>query len=190
MAYALSPAYVQFYYHSPFGQHVQTVPTTSYSPSSGEFTTHAGGGIAAIDMVTNLMLVMKKFYGAGVIYDNCRIFTKFDALTDPVFRGVITFVSSNEGDFATPGTTQAVQGTFSYLGVGGTKGRLTFLDCASGDSFVPQFATGGSGILFNLMAEISDLDNGWSTRGNERPETFLQYSKTLNEKLRREYRMF
>lgn len=190
MANSLVPAFVQYHYHSPFGLHVQTIPTLEYNVADVSFNTWAAGAVAAGDMVTNLMLKMKKFFPAGVLYDTCRIFTKAAVNADPILRAVTTFVSSNEGDFATPGFTEAVQGTFSYLGLTGSKGRLVFLDCASGDDFTPQFTTGGSGILFDLLAELNDDGNGWSTRGNERPTTFLQYSKTLNEKLRREYGMF
>lgn len=187
---SLAPAFVQFFYHSPFSQHVQTVPTKAYSPSSGEFTNWNGVGVDATDMITALMVQMTHFYPAGVLYDNARVFTQADANASPVLRMLVTFLADNEGDFATPGESQAVEGTFSYLGDGGSKGRLVFLDCASGNNFAPQFTTGPSGILFDLLGIVSDLDNAWATRAGERPATFLQYSKTLNEKLRREYRMF
>jgi hypothetical protein len=187
---SLFPSYVQFFYHSAYGQHVQTIPTESYDSGADTFEAWGGVDVDRETMFTPLIAAMMPFYPETVTYDSWRIFTLADPDATPLLANAGVFTSSNVGTEDTPGWTKAVQGTFSYLGSGGSKGRLNFMDSISGNNFDPQFTTGPSGILVTLLGVLSDDAYGWSTRGGEQPTTFLQYSKTLNEKLRREYRMF
>lgn len=182
------PAGVQVFYHSPFAPHIQTLPTLPYDAGGDTFDTWAGGTVASGTMITDLVTTFLPLYEADVVFDSYRIYTQADEDSLPVLRKIANFaavVGTNAG-----GTwRKAAQATLSALGEDGSKGRLVFLDFNSADDWDAIFTLTGA-ILPPIMAEWGNTARGWSTRGDSRPATFLEFSKTLNEKLRREYHMF
>ncbi len=182
------PSGVQLFYHSAYGVHVSTLPTLTYSPEDDSFLTWASGSVDSDTMINDLVATFLPLYPATVAYDSYRIFTQATEDDLPILRKAAVFedVVGTEG---TPGWTQAVQGTISALGVDGSKARLVFLDMASKNDF-SLLTTLTGGVLPPIMAEWGNEDKGWATRQDSKPATFLEFSKTLNEKLRREYRLF
>lgn len=189
MANSLYPAFVQIAYHSAYAPHVMTIPTKAWTPDAdyGLFETWAGGTIAADDMVENLILVMKPFFPATVIFDSFTIFT-MDTPTSPAVPR--EFKTNNEpGTNATPGNSKAVQATWSFKTEENGIAKVVMLDMGNNNSFerVTQANVGASGLAF--IAELTADTNGWSGRDNAQPTFFLQVSYTINEKLRRQYHM-
>lgn len=187
--HSLFPAFVEVFYHSEFGVHVQTLPTNEYAVDTDTFESWSGPGVGSDTMILALIDKYKFLFPSSVSFDSYRIFTLADENSIPLLSKAAT-ITGKVGTASSPGWSKAVQGTLSALGTSGTKARLVFLDSDSAGDFDGVFTLPGSGALFDLMAEWGNVGNAWRTRGNERVVTFLEYSKTLNEKLRREYRMF
>src|SRR5262245_342002 len=189
MENALSPAFVEIFSHSAFGPHVQILPTLAYDPDTEKFDVWVGSPIDAATMITALVTVLKPFFPTTYGFDNWRVFTKADAEAIPllVLAGSFTSVA---GTNSSPGWTKAVQRTLSALGHAGSKVRLVMLDAASNNSFDPETTVPSMSALSDLMDEWTAASNGWATRAGEQPRTFLELTTTLNEKLRRAYRMF
>ncbi len=184
---SLFPAFVQLFYHSDFGVHVQTLPTKAYDEGTDKFDVWSGSPVDAQTMLDDLVDTFLPLYPATVSYDTYRIFQMASPTAVPQLAKIGVF-TAKDGSDGTPGWTQAVQGTLSALGLTGTKARIVLLDSSSGNDFSPIFTR--SGQLDTIMDEWGADGKGWSTRGGDQITTFLEYSKTLNEKLRREYRMF
>lgn len=182
------PAGVQIFYHSPFAPHVQTLHTLTYSPEDDSFITWNGGTVDSDTMINDLVATFLPLYEDDVVFDSYRIYTADAENSLPVLRKIANFtgvVGTNAG-----GTwRKAAQGTLSALGEDGSKARIVFLDFNSADDWDGIFTLTGS-VLPPIMAAWGDLDAGWATKADSRPATFLEFSKTLNEKLRREYHMF
>lgn len=183
------PDYVQFFSHSAFGVHVQQLSTTPFDVGASTFNKHSGGTIDAQTMFNDLVDKILSFYPNTFAYDTWRVFSKPDPGDVPLLVAAGQF-TSKIGTGTGVGWDKATQLTISALGATGTKGRLVLLDAGTNDDWDGVFTLPGSGSLFDTFTEWSNVDRGWRTRGNERPQTFLEMSKTLNEKLRREYRMF
>lgn len=179
-----SPAFVRINYHSPFGFHTMQIPTLAWD--SGNFATWAAGVVDDSTMIEDLVTLMLPFFPEGVIFDNWLIFSQPTPEDDPVPVAAGLFVLF-EGTAALPGWTKAVQETITIRSTNFGVSKLVFLDAASGNSFEPITVPDGS--MTALLNEIGDTSKGWSAQDNGRPATFIKLSKTLNEKLRRAYRM-
>lgn len=189
--FSLEPAFVEIFSHSTFGPHVMTLPTLDYNPGGDTFDVHSGTPVDATDMITNLVDKLLPFFpdSDSYIFDNFRIFTLDDPDGVPLLRKAGSF-TSKEGTNSAPGWFKAVQRTVSALDADGFKCRLTLLDAATGNSFDQETTITPSSSLEALFNEWSDDANGWASRQGARPATFLEVATTLNEKLRRAYRMF
>jgi len=192
MPASLSPAFVLLNYHSEFAPHKQIVPTLNWfdetsSGGSGTFDSWTAGHIDADDMIKDLVNAMKDAYPTTITYDNYVIFTQADATANPV--PVAAGTLAIDGTVVTPGWYKAVQGTFSWRTSAFGLSKLVLLDLASGDDFDKNNTVPGSGPLFNMNAEVTADAKGWSGQDNGQPMTFISVTKTLNEKLRRAYRM-
>lgn len=185
----LDPAFVQIFYHSDFGVHIMTLPTKAYDSVDDTFATWGGTPKDSDDMILELIDKFSFLFPSTVSFDSYRIFS-VGAPPDIPFLERAATITGKVGTASSPSWSKAVQGTLSALDSAGQKLRLTFLDSDSAGSFDAIFTLPGSGALFDLFAEWKDASNGWSSRNGQPPSTFLEYSKTLNEKLRREYRMF
>lgn len=187
MPNSLSPAFVKIEYFSGFGPHSMIIPTLEYNVDDQLFDVWSGSPIAASDMIENLVTLMLPFFPNTVTFNNYSIFTQATATSDPVpvKSGALTaMVGSN----VTPGWTKAVEQIITVRSTVGGICKLVFLDMASGNNYGKVVSLSGEVALNDLFEEWSGLSNGWSARDNGRPATFLQMTKTLNQKLREAYR--
>jgi hypothetical protein len=184
-----APGFYEVNYHSAYAPHKMEICTRLIDVPSLEFESWDTLSTPAVDtMVTDLVTLFLPFFPSTVEFDNWKYFyqpTK-DDLPLLVSSGAFTSLVGTDGS---PGWTKANQGTLSYMGTGGSKGRLVFLDSTTDNDFSPILTAPPMSDARAIMDELSNTGNAWSTRGNERPETFLGYFKTINEKLRREYHM-
>jgi hypothetical protein len=67
--------------------------------------------------------------------------------------------------------------------------KIVMLDFRSNGDFATVRSLPGSGDLFDLDAQFTDETHAWAAADNTRPKTFLGAFRTLNEKLRKAYRM-
>jgi hypothetical protein len=189
MANSKAPAFVKVNYHSAYGVHVAVVPTLSWNAGAdqGEFATHSSGVVDANDMITDLYTALAGILPTTSVFDNYVIYDQPDPDDLPV--PVATNSLAITGLDASPGWNQAVQVTMTFRTSLFGVFKIVTLDAATNDSFAKTATLPGSGVLFDVFGLISDPANGWAGQDNGRPSTLISQTVTLNEKLRRAYRL-
>lgn len=191
MANSLFPSFVRLFYHTAFGLHTQTVPTLRWVDTYG---TNGKGGylnwldveIDAVDMIEALVDELKDFQPATGIYDSAIIYDMFDEVSTPNPVAQI--------DLAVTGTAvtadvPASQATLTIRTEAFGLFKLEWFDATPSADFLPLRALPGSGQPLDLFNVITDTDWAWAGRDGSRPATFIQVSYTLNEALRKAYRL-
>lgn len=194
MANSLFPAFVRIEYHSPYAPHTMTIPTTAWTGpptsvfDSGEFEQWAAGSVEADVMINDLVDVLAPLFTDDVIFDGYTIYTQGSPESDPlpVYSAALTQVGSN----VSTEWFQAVQRTMVWRTVDFGIFKLSLMDAASDGTFARTGNFSTIAPFDDVHNEVTDTTNGWSGRDNARPNQALQMSLTLNEKLRREYRLF
>jgi hypothetical protein len=186
------PFFVVIEYHSSFGPHRMQIPTKDWSPPAfgadfGLFEKWEGGQIDADLMISNLVGKLKAFLTPDSVFDNYTIFSQ---PTDTV--GAVPVMANDLG--ATVGTAaaswdQATQMTVNFRTSLFGKAKLVLLDFSALDDWSKVRTLPGSGALFDLVGEFTASTNGWQGQDNGQPTTFVSVTRTLNEKLRRSYRL-
>jgi hypothetical protein len=192
MSNSPAPSTVRINYHSEFGVHSQNICALEWSPPSGGFT--YGSFLSwslvardADDMIKDLVNVLVTLVPTSVTFDNYTIFTYADETADPV--PVASNVLDIDGTNLVPGWYKAVQTTISMRTTNFGLFKLVLLDSASSSSFDPIFGLSPSPALEDIVDQVKDQGNAWSGRDNGRPDVLISQTKTLNEALRKAYRM-
>lgn len=187
------PYFIKIASHSDFGPHVMQIPTRDFTGASFAFPFGSFLGwddtIADADAMVNALVdKMAKFYAAEFVFDNWQVFHQ--ALdTDPAIPEGGNVFTAKIGTGIAGGWNKATQQTLTWRSTSFGKAKLTLLDSEFASNFDPIRTLPGSGILFDLDAEFTNVSNGWKAQDNGRPQTFVGLTRTLNEKLRRAYRM-
>jgi len=185
MPNSLAPSFVKILYHSNAGPHTMEIPTLQWTVG-GVFATWAGGTTDAATMINDLVVLLLPFFASDTEFESALIYNVPSPGADPQPVDNIAFTGM-VGSASSPGWTTAVQGTFSIRTTLFGLFKITMLDMASGNSFAPSTTLGGAAL--DLFNELADDTNGWSGRDNGQPNVFIKFTKTLNEKLRRAYRL-
>ena len=189
MPESTAPAFVKVNYHSALGTHVSIIPTLSWNAGAdqGDFATHAGGITAADDMIQDLATAVSGILPDTASIDNYVIYSQPDPddLPVPVASNAIGIAGLD----ATPGWWQAVQVTMTFRTSNFGVMKLVTLDAATNNDFSKTTVVPGSGVLFTVFGLLSDASLGWAGRDNGRPMNLISQTITLNEKLRRAYRL-
>jgi len=190
MLHDLSPAFVVVNYHSPYGVHKQTIPTKAHVPTGGThvqggYANWNGGDVDADDMIKALVNAEADMMPNSVIFDQYTIYTKADASSPalPVQGNSLAITGSS----ALSGWYAAVQHSFNFLDNSFLAVKLVLLDIQSGGDFGKVLPAAFTTEQIALGALFVDPENAWSSRGGNRPNLFRNVTKTLNEKLRKEY---
>jgi len=188
MPSSLGPSFVEINYHSADGFHTMTLPTLEYDQGGDQFETWAAGTVDAVTMVEAFVDTLLPFFPTTVVFDN---YTIYDLPTDPgpALPRKSAILTGKAGAVGAPGWTKAVQFTVTIRTTLFGILKIVLLDIDSGNSFARQAAVNTPSDFTDMMAELTSDANGWSGRDNGQPDVFLQCSRTLNEKLRKSYRM-
>lgn len=193
MENSLSPAFVRIDYTSAWGPHSMTIPSVDVEPTTiggsiYQFILRGAALPAQVDSaVEDFVDVIKTFFEPTTTFVSYTLFTQagVDATPVPVEAGNLNVVG-------TGGATtwdKAVQWTITWRTDAFGIFKLVFLDSLSNNDFNPIRTVVGDAALVALDDYIT-ADVTWvAGRDGGRPNTFLQVAKTLNEKLRRAYRM-
>lgn len=188
---SLSPAFVILYYVTFWGWHTMTLPTLDYGGGTfttpGDFDTWNAGAIDADTMVAGLTTVLAPLFHTSVNFNRFEVYTQEDADADPVLAYIKEI--DVDGSDADPGWYKAVQLTLSMKTTGGHLARMVMMDAASNDNFDIIQPVSGNANLDALFDVLADPDNGWSSRADEQIAVATKASTTINEALRRLYRM-
>jgi len=192
MPYSPFPSAVKVFYHSPYAPHSQLIPTLQWTAfpdvgGAGAFETHNSGTIDADAMINALATVL-----AGILPDNCG-FDSYTIYNHNVGTDALEPIRSKPmviaGLDSTPGWAKATQVTMNWRTTGFNPFKIVLLDNATNNVFDKTVALPGSGVLHDVDALVTDPDNGWAGRDNTLPGSFVSQTLTLNEALRKRYRM-
>lgn len=190
---SLSPAFVRIEYQTLYAPHTMTIPSVplidAIDPEEPPFFDLRGAAIdvQASDAVEDFVDVLKNMCTLGTSFQSYTIFKQPtpEDVPQPVYSAALTQVGVLDND----PLSKAMQQTFSFRATDFTIYKLVVLDQR------PMMGTGRVvGTLGNLayqaVVDYIKSDVTWfASRGGGRPATFLQLATTLNEKLRRSYRM-
>jgi len=193
MANSSAPTRIQLNYHSAFGLHKANLNAREWHDDA------SAGGMGSVDdwassiapvaaMVDALVGALLDIMPTTVVFDNYIVYTFATPTSDPVPRAQKAFVAI-DGDVADPGWTAAVQTTITWRTEEFGLAKIVMLDSASADDFSKITNLADSAALDAIDGEFTAVSNGWSGRDDARPQTFVSQTKTLNEKLRRAYRL-
>lgn len=194
MANSLYPAYIELEYTTSFGPHSAIFPLrdTPIFDDDPELTTVEnwdGAQVPLSDMVIELVTALAKYYLAADAFTLYSTWTLLTPESDPVFNETLRFDPPIVGTGTAIGWQKAVQSTHTFRTSLGGIAKVVALDAGSFNAWDKQVDPTGSADLLAIIAAYTANANAWAGRDGGRPSTFLQLTKTLNEKLRRAYRM-
>jgi hypothetical protein len=186
---SLHPGYIQIDYHSAFGVHKAILPTRAPTFSvigdEPEYESWDSGTILASDMVEALVDLFAAFFDNTIIWDTFTVYNvpSVGAAAQPIFTAAL----AKTGAGTQTGTSKATQRTYSMRTTGFGLAKLVFLDTKTANSFEKSLVVSSGENAF-LAAYMNPI-YAWSGRDGNRPAVFKSLTITLNEKLRREYKM-
>jgi hypothetical protein len=190
---SLSPAFVKINYTSAYGAHVMTLPsvpleTGVYAPTGYAFDLRGAAlPVEVSDAVIEFIDVIKPYFPSTTTFVDAIVYSQ--PLPGDVPTPVASFAIGIVGTGASPGWDKATQLTMTFRADDFTLFKLVFLDFQSGGSFAKTTNPAANPGLETLVDYVT-ADVTWlASRGGGRPATFLQESRTLNEKLRRSYNL-
>lgn len=193
MANSLFPAFVRIDYTSAYGVHSMTVPSVPVQNAGGAddpwyFTLRGAELPVQVQIaVPDFVDVIKIYFPNTVVFQAYTLFTKADADAAPQPRESKTLNIAGTNGGAT--WSKAVQQTWTWRTDEFGLFKLVFLDVASNNNFNRVAAIVGGTADVDLHAYVTAPETWIAGRDGGRPNTFLQMAATLNEKLRRSYRM-
>lgn len=192
---SLAPAFIQIQYTSLFGLHTMTIPSVPFIqvPATGQWRFDLRGG--AVDEtplstgIDDFLNVVREYFDNTTVFANYTAFTQTDAAAQPIPVETGTLGKVGVFESGAGGWTKAVQTTLTWRTDTFGLYKLVMLDSVTGNNFDRK-----SGLPVGSRRKIvSDYITSQFTwlagRDGGRPVTFLQEAVTLNEKLRKSYRM-
>lgn len=189
----IGPAFVKINYLTEYAPHSQTIPCVPLNnvgvlDTPPNFDLRGGAiDVDADDAIKDYVNLAKALFTSATTFSDYTIYTKagVGAVPVPVWSGSLGIVGTSP--FAN--AHKAYQQTLSFRADDFTQFKLVYLDAipASGnDKKTGTLADGAMEAVKNYaMANVTWM----ASRGGGRPATFLSLTTTLNEKLRRSYRM-
>jgi hypothetical protein len=193
MPNSLYPAFVVLDYTSAYAPHKMTIPTRAWTAPSGIFTYGSypkwddDSEIDALDMVNDFATVL-----AGA-WKNTATITTFTwyTMASPTARPLpqLATTVAIAGTNVSTAQDKARQHTITWRTTTFGISKIVVLDAPAADFDRIADVTDVAWVE-DINDELTSVDKAWSGRDGGRPNTFLQVSVTLNERLRRAYRMF
>lgn len=190
---SLFPAFVRIDYTSAYGPHSMTIPAVPVEPTTVggsiyQFILRGAALPAQVDSaVEDFVDVIKGYFPATVTFIAYTLFTMADpeATPTPVESGQLNIAGTAGGTT----WSKAVQNTITWRTDEFGIFKLVLLDSISNNNFDKITAPAEGGTL-EAISDYVTADVTWiAGRDGGRPNVFLQQATTLNEKLRRSYRM-
>lgn len=190
---SLFPCHVVIDYSTAYSRHKMTIPLKEHSPVSGGHI--AGTNLAwdttqvdTDDMIQGLVDLLKVFFFTDTTFNNYTIFEWADADGPPapvISKPIVTGVGTGAAVIpATQATWNFKTSTFGAF-------KLVLLDTKVSATFNPvsNLTSPDFDDEIALRDYILDSGNAFSGRDNTEPTTLVRITYTLNEKLRKSYRL-
>lgn len=193
MENALSPAFVRIDYTSIYAPHSMEIPSVAVGLTDGadspyEFLLPTPlAPIEVEEAVTAYVNIIKAFFIPSTVFNGYTLFTQADENSPavPVETNSLNIV----GTAGTTSWEKAVQWTVTWRTTAFGVFKVVFLDAISNNDF-DKITNEADDVGLDPVHDYVTNTGTW-VRGRDggKPKTFLQASKTLNEKLRRSYKM-
>lgn len=187
---SLYPASIRINYQSAYGLHSQTIPTAKIALDAGEYK-FLKEDLTIIGVVPTLIAAwvaaLKVFYPATTTFIDWQAFTYATptAPPSPLATGAIGVVGTSS--IPASQEAKATQSTHTWRTDEFGIFKIVLLDrvIASYDKITAV----GNAEVASLHAIVAGANTWMRGRDGGKPQVFLQVAYTLNEKLRRAYRM-
>lgn len=188
MAYDIAPSFVRFEYTSSAGIHTMFIPTRAWEPGTGAgtFLNWTNTQTDAQTMISNMANALKALMHGTSTITRATIFTKAVG-QPPEPRASVTLNAA--GTETSTSWRLAVQATMTIRDESFKLFKIVLLDIPAGDNFNKATTFVGLPAWESVFNEVTDANMAWSSRFGARPATLVSITKTLNEKLRRAYRL-
>lgn len=194
MANDPGPTVVDLGYSTPFGFHIARLHLREWTEISsghplGEVPEWSDDALVDVqDMVEALITTFLPFYKSTTSFNTATILTNSAPGENLVPQASVALSGLVGTDTTTP-WAKAVQQTVVMRTIGNGVVKVVNLDCQSFNDFDAVRQVGAAADIDAICAELKLATNAWCGNDNTRPNTFIGAFKTLNEKLRRAYRM-
>jgi hypothetical protein len=194
MAFAPGPTVVRVQYSTAYGFHTQQLHMRAWTPPE---TGHDLGFVDrwsddaptdVEDMLLALLALEVPFFPVSTGFNVATIYTQATP-TSPLIPQVSKAIAAVIGTNVVAGWSKAVEETIVLRTTNNGVAKIVLLDCDSENSFDADRVVGNIAKVDDLVVEFSDTLNGWTGQDDGRPATFIGAFKTLNERLRKSYRM-
>lgn len=190
--YTLYPAFVKIFYHTTLLNHVASLPVLGWNEpvgghDYGTFDAHDFSSPDADDVVQEYATVIQPIFSEDVILDSYIIYTMATPTSKPAPRvsNAITLTGTNTDNT----WFKANQVTMSTRTSDFNKAKFTLLDVPVTGNYGKTASLPGSGIYHDWYGVIIDPTRPWCGRDRNPITSFVSITTTLNEKLRRAYRL-
>lgn len=190
---SLSPASAVLSYHSIYGAHKMTVPTTEWFPTSitgnlGSYVDHDGDPIDAAVMWVDFVNLLKPFFLSTMSFDSVTVYTMATSTSPNIPRKTVPL--GIDGTSTLPGNSQAQSSTFNFKTAANGDFKVVLLD-------VPLGSQGFNAIhpadFPTVVTDFADFITGRTTaivgRDDNIPSILRKITYDLNDKLQKEYKM-
>jgi hypothetical protein len=191
MAFSLFPSYIVIEYSSAFGVHTMTIPIRQWEASAGDLgsaDSWVGGARDLDDMVEDLVNALAELFPATTTFETATVYNypDIDSDPDPVGQHALGIV----GTSVSTAWSKAVQQTFTFRTNDFNIYKLVLLDVPTDNNFNRVPAAAFTADFDAVVDQLTGDVNAWQGRDGSQIVQPIQASATLNEKLRRSYRMF
>ena len=190
---SLYPASVTIAYHSIFGAHKMTIPTTAWSAGLG--TNGYGGWLGtdgttvcdAEDTLTELCNLIKPFMIATSAFDNATIYTYADPEANAEPHAIVPL--GIDGTGTTTLSTKATMQTWNFRTVAFGRFKLVLLDGIPSTTFDKVNPVDFSAADLALVGSLTDSANPWQGRDTTAIGSAVSKTFKLSDSLRKAYGM-
>ena len=152
----------------------------------GFFTNHVPSSRAGHSMVIGLLEVLDNFLPDTTSFLRATVYTLTSPTAIPTPR--VGMALTQVGEVAAPTQFKAWQHTYTFRTDTNTIFKLVLLDADTSTDQDKLIAPVPANVQ-DVIDELVDPNNAWRGRSGGRPNLFLQVSYTMNERLRKSYRM-
>lgn len=187
----IGPDYVQFNYHSAAGIHSMSHSVLEWIDAAsaggqGQFATHLAGSIDAVEMVEGFAAICLPLAASTWAFDSWVVFHR-PVVGGPSFPVAGANFTAMVGSNTDGSWYKAVQHTMNFRDVEFNAAKAVFLDVNSSGDWSKTFAP--STVWADVWEQLRDPEKGWCSRAGLRIDQAVSYTKDLNDRLRKAYKL-
>lgn len=190
--HSLYPAFVRINYTTPYAPHSMTLPTVPITFAVGDGTPQfvlrgLALPVSIASAVAAYVALVKTYYTSGTTFTDYVAFTMATTVAPPLPVAAGTLGTAGTGSLTTDQDMKATQATWTFRTDAYGIFKIVMLDTLVGSW--DKITNGTLSSVSALVNYVTSTNSWLAGRDGGRPVTFLQEAFTMNERLRRSYRM-